>query len=109
MRSMWRARGGLVLVVALCGCQSDPIETDEASGVVSRCCTEARERVETVKDRETAQFQTWCNACRRGQPKSQCLSSAKKIQHAAKSAYGEFTTPVSCTTMLSGLQELGIE
>ena len=104
-----RAWQALALGLVVVSCKSEPIDSEEPSGVVSRCCGEARDRVETVKDRETAQFQKWCNSCRRGDPKAGCASAAKKILHAAKGAYGDFGTPASCSAMMGSLRELGIE
>ncbi len=105
-----RAWQALVLGVLVVGsCKSDPIDSEEPSGVVSRCCAEARERVETVKDRESDQFRKWCSACRRGDSKGGCASAAKNVLHAVKGAYGDFGTPSSCSAMMGQLQELGIE
>ena len=102
-------RGLLVLVVLLgAGCTSDPIEGDEASEVVKRCCEQVRSKVKIAKDIESDQFEGQCGACRRGESKARCGSAAEKLQHTVKTAYGDEVTPYECTTMRKSLQELGI-
>lgn len=99
----------LVWVSSLAGCTSDPIEGDEASKVVKACCAEAQQRVASVKDVATDDFRDRCNACRPGESKRSCASSAAKLHATVKGAYGEFTMPMSCTRMQRDLAELGIE
>ncbi|HNS95988.1 MAG TPA: hypothetical protein PLJ27_00380 [Polyangiaceae bacterium] len=101
-------RAWVLLISIVLACQSDPIESPEPAAALGRCCAEARSRVETVKDRETAQFQKWCNACRKGDSKASCLSAAKNVLHATQNAFGEYGMPVSCSAMMQSLQESGI-
>ena len=99
----------LACVSTLVGCTSDPIEGDEASVIVKACCTEAQERVATVKDVATDDFRDRCNACRSGESKRSCASAASKLNDTVKHAYGEFSMPLSCSRMKTELAELGIE
>lgn len=91
------------------GCNSDPIESDEPGNVVKQCCSEAESRIASVQDVATDDFRKRCDACRRGNAKNVCSASAAKVNDTVKHAYGEFSMPMSCTSMKSKLKELGIE
>ena len=112
MGSKVRVVVGMLLLAMLnvaTGCNSDPIESDEPGNVLKQCCSEARERVTTVKDVATDDFRKRCDACRRGNAKNLCAASASKVNDTVKNAYGEFAMPMSCTNMKTKLKELGIE
>jgi hypothetical protein len=103
---------GMILVAVLSvatGCNSDPIESDEPGNVLKQCCSEAQERVTTVQDVATDDFRKRCDACRRGNARNVCAASASKVNDTVKAAYGEFSMPMSCTSMKTKLKELGIE
>lgn len=106
---MKRVLSLLWIAAVVGGCTSDPIESDEPTAIVNRCCAEARARVASVKDVESTQFGARCNACRPGESKKACATAAKKILHTVKGAYGDMSTPSACTTMLDSLGEHGIE
>lgn len=108
MRAGWAAVWGLVVAMGA-GCKSEPLPDDRANDTLESCCSEARERVTSIKDVETDRFRESCGACKQGNSKRECASGAAKVQEAVRQAYGNEVLPVSCTTLKSSLAELGVD
>ncbi len=110
---MSKARLGMMVLAAAVGleatgCPSEPLTDDQANDIVQACCGEARGRIETVHDVESQRFRERCGACKRGNSKRECESAAGKVQSRVKEAYGDNPMPISCETMKSALEPLGV-
>jgi len=94
---------------ALPGCPSEPLKNDDANAVLSACCSEARERIETARDVETENFRGQCASCKLGNSKGECESGAAKVQRTVRTAYGGDMMPTACVTMRAAMKPMGIE
>lgn len=98
----------LASMVAVVGCDGEPIKDERPNQILSACCDAARAQVEIVQDVETSKFRDRCGSCRVGKSKGDCQAAARRVFGAVSRAYASSILPGECSTLREQLGEYGI-